>query len=849
MERPLLFFSEPSLSSRDRRPFPPRQPHIPSSERQTVRIEPKLQSLVDALDRKSANLSDGSVGFLPEETLVFEIIGSIDQFVNAVRKIEGLEWLCELEESFEPDEDFYLENDGEKEEKELNGRLYFIMTDQTALQQLIGLWEIYKTGEKLPHGLGRWKHLFAYLRDIRNWNINDRLDGTGLLEDWQERVDRNEEVIQFEIELWFRSIQSKRDEVYHKVKSMIEECNGEIIQETVIENISYHGILVSTPINVFEVISESDAISFIRSEHIMFFRPIGQISTKIPHSEEHLITEDDRSGEVMDDPIIALFDGLPIENHELLRDRIKVDDPDNLSTDYNVTERRHGTSMASLIIHGELDEESHPLNRKIYVRPIMKPNERDFSEIRSECMPLNTLPIDLVYKAVKRLFEGDEEGEAVAPNVKIINLSIGDMARPFDRFLSPWARLLDWLSFKYNVLFIVSAGNFIDHMVLNVRKDEFNSLTPENKEVAAIKTILQEAQHRRILTPSESINALTVGASHYDSSSYVQSSHRLDIFSNQYMLSPISRLGLGHRRSIKPEILMPGGKQLYQEDIVGRDGLALLRIVDSLQPPGQRVALPGTQGHLNKTGYTRGTSNSTALATRNGALLYDELLEILGENKERVNITLLIKALLVHGASWESTLSIIEGALNEGEKKNLRDRIVPRLIGYGVSDITRILEPKPYRATIIGTNKLTKDEAHEYTIPLPPSLSSKDVWRRLTITLAWFSPVNALNQKYRQAKLSFTPPQEDILVTRTEADHNSVKRGTLQHEILEGEQAVPFVDGSNLEIKVNCQEDAGGLGDIEVPYSLVVTFEVAEGVDIEVYNEIRERIIQPVRVQ
>ncbi len=42
-------------------------------------------------------------------------------------------------------------------------------------------------------------------------------------------------------------------------------------------------------------------------------------------------------------------------------------------------------------------------------------------------------------------------------------------------------------------------------------------------------------------------------------------------------------------------------------------------------------------------------------------------------------------------------------------------------------------------------------------------------------------------------------------------DWQTVRRGTLQHEIFEGSDAVEFVDGASVRIKVNCRADAGTL--------------------------------------
>ena len=80
------------------------------------------------------------------------------------------------------------------------------------------------------------------------------------------------------------------------------------------------------------------------------------------------------------------------------------------------------------------------------------------------------------------------------------------------------------------------------------------------------------------------------------------------------------------------------------------------------------------------------------------------------------------------------------------------------------------------------------------------------------------------------------------------ADHRAVQRGTVQHEVLEGDQAVDFQDGDAIVVKVNCRADAG---DILKPvrYGLAVTLEVAEGVGIPIYQEVRERLRVRVPVQ
>jgi len=156
-------------------------------------------------------------------------------------------------------------------------------------------------------------------------------------------------------------------------------------------------------------------------------------------------------------------------------------------------------------------------------------------------------------------------------------------------------------------------------------------------------------------------------------------------------------------------------------------------------------------------------------------------------------------------------------------------------------DSARVSECTEYRVTALGGGLLQNDQAHVHRVPLPPSLSAQRGWRRLVITLAWITPVNPIHQSWRRADLWFTPPVDSLQVTRTQADWRAVQRGTVQHEILEGENAAAFIDGANLEIQVSCRSDAGVLEDV-VPYALAATLEVAEEIGIDIYSEVAVRV-------
>jgi len=561
---------------------------------------------------------------------------------------------------------------------------------------------------------------------------------------------------------------------------------------------------------------------------------------------------DGAAGEVVGPPVVALLDGLPMQNHELLAGRLEVDDPDGWEAGYEAKDRVHGTAMASLILRGELDMAAAPLARRLYVRPVLRPDPTDnYNARKHEHTPEDVLLIDLIHRAVKRICEGDAGGPPAAPTVRVINLSIGDDHRVFDRVMSPWARLLDWLAFKYRVLFVVSAGNDAGALTLAVPRDTLGGLTAQNRADHAFDHLLASSASRRLLAPAETINGLTVGALHADRSTPPQVAHRFDLFSAEG-LSPISRIGHGFRRAIKPDVLMPGGRILHRERFGADPAQTVLETITAAAAPGHRVAVPPLAGRPNTTAYCRGTSNAAALASRAAAQTY-EVVEILRQQSANALPTnhdaVLLKALIAHGASWGTLADTLLAKRPELTEHVQKKDLVVRWLGYGPVDIGRSLECAAERATLIGTGELGVDKAQIFSVPLPPSLAGKLAWRRLTITLAWLSPVNPSHLTYRRAKLWVTPPQGELLVKRVNSVYDkAAQRGTLQHEILEGESAVAFVDGARFECKVNCAADAGELAGT-VPFALCVTLEVAPGVGVPIYEEIRSRISPPIQIQ
>jgi hypothetical protein len=548
---------------------------------------------------------------------------------------------------------------------------------------------------------------------------------------------------------------------------------------------------------------------------------------------------------IIEEPIVALFDGLPMGNHPFLTNRLVIDDPDDYASQYTVSDRKHGTSMASLIALGDLSGAIRQSSYKIYVRPIMKPEKA--LRGADEAIPNDVLLVDKIHEAVRRLFV--TEAGAAAPTVKVINISIGIRCRQFDRSMSPLARLLDWLSYEYRVLFVVSAGNHASDMDVNMSFADFKALSLDDRDKEIITWIHGNARNMRLLSPAESMNALTVGAVFDDASLFSENARQILPCSSE-MVSPISAVGKGLNNSIKPDIVYPGGRKSV---IDSPRNPSVIAWALSQREPGMQSAAPFVPGSSSKTAFTFGTSNAAALISHESSRCYDALLEVFDEAKRELPteyISLLLKAMFIHGAEWGVLKEKLSQALGLASRNQYPDTL-HRFIGYGQPDIDRAIECAKKRVTLIGYGELKDGEAHLYYLPLPFDFNREKITRRLTATLTSFIPIVPTRQAYRSAQLWFSVENDKkhLLDKRVDASDKAVARGSVQHEIFENNQIIAWGEDDAIQLKVNCRAVADEHLSVAIPYALMVSFEIKSDIDVDVYTKISEKIRPRVPVQ
>lgn len=822
----------------------------PSKERQVQRLESQFLELRAVLDAHNAELTSSAFGAAPEHVLVFETNGPPDEFFAEVSRHQELEWLLDYEDRVAPDEDVKKPPKKKKKaaaRKTMRPRkstsmiaryVYMVMFNQRALEQLLSNWILYKTNRTMPSGLGAWSAVFRCLRAIRRWGPEDRLREAGILRDALEGA-LPDRMIPVEIELWPRSLE-RRTLAENRLRSAVEDCGGSVLDTVALPAIHYHAMLVQLPHpQVAELFAEE--VQWLQIDDIYLVRPTQQGAWSVDSGQ--LVEGPATSrGATEGDPVVALLDGLPMENHPQLRGHLIVDDPDGWAATYQVHERKHGTAMASLIVHGDQDRVDVPMRRPIYVRPILNP-QPDGHGGTVEIAPKGRLWLDVIHQAIRRIVASDVPNGPVAPSVKIINLSVGDPGRPFLNEPSPLARLLDWLSWKHQVLIIVSAGN------------HGADLPPEcDDDAALLRHVFASTSHRRLLSPAEAVNVLTVGALNSDSAKVPIPANATAIPSLPDLPAAYSGLGRGLRRSVKPDVLMPGGRQLYRPTIpmAGASWTSVAR-----QDVGHLVAVPGPPGRRSTTRLS-GTSNAAALTSRLGGLFIETIEDVISRSEqdspiEQVPTALLAKTLLVHTAEWQSdALAFVKQSLEEHlEPSRAKDQLAG-LLGYGALRGDRGLGCSPDRATAIGGGRIAKNKRVRHGVPIPPALHLYTGMRRVTVTLSWFTPINPGNRKYRVARLGLDLPDEKSSPLRVKASQvhsDATTRGTVQHVILERPgTAMNVGPDEDFEIYVTCAED-GGHFEHAIPYALAVSLEVAPGTGLPVYQQVAERLLPRVVVR
>ena len=819
-ERPVFVIrpSEPTTFKGTARSNP--KTSRPTKSRQGERLDGRFDELSRLLGGSTtAPATDAFPAGDPELVVVFEVVDTTPSNLRNALVKAGLEPLLDVEDEYAGDDsDFVPLPNKDGSVKSASLFVHASMANESAVRQILSLWAAYKADKNLPLGMTPFRDLFNCLKDLRIWGLADRIRNTGLDSLIEEALANELEAVPVQVELWYRSTSERRQAAEASIRGLLAQAGATDVSVAEHEAIGYHAFAATMPVSRLEAVRSAETVTtatdlaLLRSPSVLFVRPGGQ-RTGTALEDELPTTDDDGDEELPSGrAIVAVLDGLPAANHPRLQNRLIVFDPDRFSSDptYTVERRVHGTMVASAVVWGDLNRKESPLRRPVLVRPILKPDLKTRND--EEGVPWNLLAPDVTVRAVREIC-GSPEGR----EVKIFNLSVGDRLGQFDTIPSAWARSLDWLAHEYNVLFVVSAGNHPGALLID--PDAIRAGDPDR---TVSDVLLAAAPTRRLLSPAESMNALTVGALHADGSGEISNlGYRLNLWDGENNVSPVSAAGRGQRRSIKPDLVAAGGRRLYSE--IG--GGAIKPYMGTALPPGVLLATPP-----NKQAYDSGTTFAAAEVSRRAARIAELLLDQSDIDDQYIAVA--TKALLVHGAK--------RGDIRFSEQQD------DRFFGHG--SLTRDLGEGclASQATAIFLGDIKAGFKAEIVMPMPEDVAKITDVRRVTTTLAWMSPINWGHRQYRRAKLTVDGPTEIESKHRTNdalPHYHLGQRGTVEHHSFETKRA--YV-AEQLTFTVKCAGQAGGF-EGPVRFAVAVTLEVGPGIAIPVYDLVRQQIQARIR--
>ena len=337
-------------------------------------------------------------GIAPERALVFVTAVPISNFVRAARLV-GLEVLAELDL-----DDYALDEDLLVEHREMaSPTFYATMPTRESFERLLGLWRAYQRGERPEEGYAPWTRLFEMLDDLRGWGPEDRFSAEARTE-LEERLAEDEAAeLRLELEVWPTRSRERRERWRGEAERRVAALGGRVLSRSSIEEegFIYEALLVALSAgSVRELIAHPEAVEGLATlDGLQFVLP--QVVVQSLPNQSDLLDAPGPDGAAAFDsetPLRAvLLDGTPVAGHRSLDGGVVIEDVHDLVGRSVVAHRRHATSMASLILRGDLTADGVPLHdSRLLCIPVLVDAEGEASS------PEDRLFVDVTHVALTR---------------------------------------------------------------------------------------------------------------------------------------------------------------------------------------------------------------------------------------------------------------------------------------------------------------------------------------------------------------------------------------------------------------------------------------------------------------
>ncbi len=424
---------------------------------------------------------------------------------------------------------------------------------------------------------------------------------------------------------------------------------------------------------------------------------------------------------------ICILDSGVNGNHPLLKSAMG-ESASFIDEEGEADEAGHGTAVAGVVLYGDVEacNSSNFWQPElwIYSGKVMKKCPHTGDAVYDEL----TLEASLT-KAVEHF---------VNLGCRIFNLSLGNSNAPYDgAHIRGLAYILDVLSRRHNILFVVSTGNFRGSENPPVPVKSWRDEYPE----------YLIAEQSAIIDPAPAMNVLTVGSisrhnSTIDSQKYPEI-HQLSPASENQP-SPFTRHGPSVKGALKPELVATGGNlasPLRQADTQWKRHMRGLGVL--------------TLNHhaIGATIFTEvsGTSFAAPFITHLAGRLLNEYPTASAN---------LLRAMLVNQAYLPDEIgSSFTDEFKKSYKKakNTFNREVARdVAGYGLVSDVDLFRSSDNAVVLMSEEFIENDGCQFFELPLPDDfLRSARGTRELSITLAYSPVVRTTRIEYLATQITF----------------------------------------------------------------------------------------------
>ncbi len=417
-----------------------------------------------------------------------------------------------------------------------------------------------------------------------------------------------------------------------------------------------------------------------------------------------------------DGPAACIVDSGVVAGHPLLRGVVVSEEDFDSGEGTSVDQNGHGTQVGGLVVYGDIarriqDGDWAP-QVNLHSAKVLKNEENPIDPLNPNAVFVDEERVEAQLKRAIQYFHREY-------GCRVFNLSIGHSGRIYEggRQL-PWAELLDELARTLDLVIVVSAGN--------VPYPDIPAATDSANFQEKVARSLRHPEHR-LIDPATAALCLTVGAVARRDDPYPLALGTRLAAARQGGPSPFTRCGPGVARSIKPELVAPGGN--YAVDSFFGQPTWIRQDPNLAEPTLSREFATGSQLRS-----VCGTSYAAAQVTHIAARMEATLREQLGTAPTQN----LVRALLVDSARPHRDVKDYVGN-NSTELLNT--------IGYGQPNVEFCWSSRN-RVSLLSEDSVAIRSFHVYKLVVPEDFLHESGRRSISISLAYDPPTRLSRQDY-----------------------------------------------------------------------------------------------------